>query len=232
MLKFSSMNDTTVRPFHVRAGKSGLRHPAHSNVLSGGLLGNVWGSGWRRWWWLRKIDLLSVPFSPPKSSSSSQFRDVFQLSSFDEWTNGGSEAKKVRILRKCLTPTPMNDTTVSPFHVCAGIAQMSNYRRDYFGSCFSTLWMRGQSCFLSVLVPPIDFVFVCADLWLLCCSCFGGVSPAQLVFSVCCDCWWILVSICECAASLKFILDRLLFISMEVMFITVSIIGAIISLTV
>ncbi len=55
-------------------------------------------------------------------------------------------AQKVRIFRKCLTPTPMNDTTVSPFHVCAGIAQMSNYRRDYFGSCFSTLWMRGRSC--------------------------------------------------------------------------------------
>ncbi len=41
---------------------------------------------------------------------------------------------------------------------------------------------------LPVLVPPIDFVFVCADLRLLCCSCFGGVSPVQLVFSVCCDC--------------------------------------------
>ena len=40
----------------------------------------------------------------------------------------------------------MNDTTVSPFHVCAGIAQMSNYRRYYFDSCFSTLWMRGRSC--------------------------------------------------------------------------------------
>ena len=41
---------------------------------------------------------------------------------------------------------------------------------------------------LSVLVPPIGFVFVCADLRLLCCSCFGGVSPVQLVFSVCCGC--------------------------------------------
>ena len=28
MLKFSAKNDTTVRPFHVRAGKSGLRHLA------------------------------------------------------------------------------------------------------------------------------------------------------------------------------------------------------------
>ena len=34
-----------------------------ADVLSGGLLGNVWESGWRRWWWLRKIDLLSVPSS-------------------------------------------------------------------------------------------------------------------------------------------------------------------------
>ena len=41
---------------------------------------------------------------------------------------------------------------------------------------------------LPVLVPPIDFVFVCADLWLLVALVFGGVSPVQLVFSVCCDC--------------------------------------------
>ena len=77
-----------------------------------------------------------------------------------------------------------------------GIAQVSNY----FGSCFSTLWMRGRSCMF--LVPQVGSVSVCADLRLLCCSCFGGVSPVQLVFSVYCGCWWILVSICECAASL------------------------------
>ena len=78
---------------------------------------------------------------------------------------------------------------------------------------------------LSVMVSPVEFVFVCAGLWLLCCSCFGGVSPVQLVFSVCCDCRWILVSICECAASLQSILDRLLFISMESIFTTVKIIS-------
>ena len=69
-LWFSCFNDSAVIPFSfwVSRGrlrwKSVLRHPAHFNVLSGSLLGNVWGSGWRRWWWLRKIDLLSVPFSP------------------------------------------------------------------------------------------------------------------------------------------------------------------------
>ena len=33
------------------------------------------------------------------------------------------DTQKVRIFRKCLTSTPMNDTTVSPFHVRAGIAR-------------------------------------------------------------------------------------------------------------
>ena len=55
---------------------------------------------------------------------------------------------------------------------------------------------------LSVMVSPVEFVFVCAGLWLLCCSCFGGVSPVQLVlvFVVVVD--GFLVSIRECAASL------------------------------
>ena len=95
---------------------------------------------------MRKIDLQSVPFSS-KVFPPSQFRDVSQLSSFDKLTNGvGFETQKVRIFRKCLISTPMNDTTVSPFLVCTGIAQMWNYRRDYFVSCFSTLWGRSRSC--------------------------------------------------------------------------------------
>ena len=45
---------------------------------------------------------------------------------------------------------------------------------------------------LSVMVSPVEFVFVCAGLWLLCCSCFGGVSPVQLVlvFVVVVDGFW------------------------------------------
>ncbi len=45
---------------------------------------------------------------------------------------------------------------------------------------------------LSVLVPPIDFVFVCADLRLLCWSSSGGVSPVSLfsVFVVIVDGFW------------------------------------------
>ena len=83
-----------------------------------------------------------------------------------------------------------------------GIAQRSNYRRDYFGSCFSTLWMRGQSCsclFWCLQLILFSFAPIYGSFVALV---FGGVSPVQLVFSVCCDCRWILVSICECAASL------------------------------
>ena len=45
---------------------------------------------------------------------------------------------------------------------------------------------------VSVMVSPVEFVFVCAGLWLLCCSCFGGVSPVQLVlvFVVVVDGFW------------------------------------------
>ena len=174
MLKFSPMNDATVRPFHVRAGKSRLRYPAHFNVLSGGLLGNVWGSGWRRWWWPRKIDLLSVPFSS---------KIIFFIP-----------------ISRCFSIIFLRQMDKLWLRSPEGIAQVANSRRHYFGSCLSTLWMRGRSCMF--LVPPVGSVFVCADLRLLCCSCFGSVSPVQLVFSFCCGCWWILVSICECAAGL------------------------------
>jgi hypothetical protein len=42
------------------------------------------------------------------------------------------------------------------------------------------------------MVSPVEFVFVCAGLWLLGCSCFGGVSPVQLVlvFVVVVDGFW------------------------------------------
>jgi hypothetical protein len=68
--------------------------------------------------WMRKIDLISVPYSF-KIIFFIHILKCFSISSFDKWTNGNSfEAQKggkVRIFRKCLTPTPMNDTTVFPF---------------------------------------------------------------------------------------------------------------------
>ena len=85
-----------------------------------------------------------------------------------------------------------------------------------FGSCFSTLRMRGQSCsclFWCLQLILFSFAPIYGSFVALV---FGGVSPVQLVFSVCCDCRWILVSICEYATSLQSTLDhRLLFISME-----------------
>ena len=164
MLKSSSMNDTTVRPFHVRAGKSGIRHPAHFYVLSGGLLGNVWGSGWRRWWWLRKIDLLSVPFSFKIifSIPISRCFSIIFLWQMDKW----------------VAPKPRR--------CCASVGLSSGLFWFLFFNLVSARPV------LSVMVSPVEFVFVCAGLWLLCCSCFGGVSPVQLVlvFVVVVDGFW------------------------------------------
>ena len=199
MLKSSSMNDTTVRPFHVRAGKSGIRHPAHFYVLSGGLLGNVWGSGWRRWWWLRKIDLLSVPFSFKIifSIPISRCFSIIFLWQMNKWV--APKPRRLEYSESAKLPLPWTILQFRPFMY----AQVLRKCRALVGIVLVLVF---QPC--ECAAGPVCYgvsSWICfrlrrslASLLLL----FWRRLSSSACFSVCCGCRWILVSIRECAASL------------------------------
>ena len=95
------MNDTTVRPFHVRAGKSGIRHPAHFLCSVGWPIGERLGIG---------LEEMVMAEENRPSICSFLFQNHFLYPNFEMFFNylpltngqmGGSEAQKVRIFRKC-----------------------------------------------------------------------------------------------------------------------------------